>query len=177
MSVRPLGPAHGLEKKDGCGSVAIDQAECRAGQDCRRQRVCTHGVSLDGKDRGTVRKDRELVVVRLLAEDLPARQRRDASLDARLLEELSRLERDRNLGTGRDEGDGSVLGLADDVATLRGLLDRRVLELVQVLAGEAAGRARSFPPGQDGWYRRVRCENAGQTHQRMDGVRVEVKAM
>lgn len=104
--------------------------------------MCTHGVSLDGKDRGTVRKNRELVVVRLLAEDLPARQRRDASLDARLLEKLSRLESNRNLGTGGDEGDGSVLGLADDVATLRGLLDRRVLELVQVLAGEAAGRAR-----------------------------------
>lgn len=104
---------------------------------------CTHGVSLDGKDRGTVRQDRELVVVRLLAEDLPARQRRDAGLDARLLEKLGRLERDRDLGTGRDEGDGGVLGLADDVATLRGLLDRRVLELVQVLAGEAAGRVGS----------------------------------
>ena len=108
-----------------------------------RESACTHGVSLDGKDRGTVRKNRELVVVRLLAEDLPARQRRDASLDARLLEELSRLERDRNLGTGRDNGDGGVLGLADDVATLRGLLDRRVLELVKVLAREAAGRVGS----------------------------------
>ena len=140
-----------------------------------RESACTHGVSLDGKDRGTVRKNRELVVVRLLAEDLPARQRRDAGLDARLLEELSRLERDRNLGAGRDEGDGGVLGLADDVTTLRGLLDRRVLELVQVLTGEAVGRVGGFLVSacvvQEGQGRR------GKTHQRMDGVRVEVKAM
>lgn len=101
----------------------------------RRQR--THGVRLDRDDGRAVRENRELVVLALGTEDLPAGERRDAGLDALLAEELGRLDGDGDLGAGRDDGDvGLALDLVEDVATLVGVLDRRARELGEVLAGE-----------------------------------------
>jgi hypothetical protein len=95
------------------------------------------GVSLNGNDGSAVGEDRKLVVVRLLTEDLEARKGGNTSGDALLLEELSGLDSDGDLGTGGDDGDVGVLGLDEDVTTLVGLLDGGTGELGKVLAGEA----------------------------------------
>jgi len=109
------------------------------GREKPRKRKGTHGVGLDRDDRRAVGEDRELVVRRLRAEDLPAGERGDARLDALLAEELGRLDSDRDLRAGRDERNvGLAVDLDEGVATLVRLLDRRALELREVLAGEAA---------------------------------------
>jgi hypothetical protein len=108
--------------------------------------------------------------VRLLTEDLEARKRGNTSGDALLLEELSGLDSDGDLGTGGDDGDVGVLGLDEDVTTLVGLLDGGTGELGEVLASEATS-ARGKSVQAEG-------EAEGEvTHARMEGVWVEVRAM
>lgn len=64
----------------------------------------------------------------------------DSGLDTLLGKGLDSLNTDANLGTGRDEGDGSLLVLVDDVTSVSGVLDRVVLELGKVLSGKAENR-------------------------------------
>ena len=95
------------------------------------------GESLDGEDGDVVGEDLELVGLVLGIEDLEARNGDNAGGNAVLLLEVGgSLDTDADLGTGGDEGDGSVGGLEGDVGTLEGLLDGGSLELGQVLTGE-----------------------------------------
>lgn len=146
MRVRELGPAHGLQGSESesqsgpCREKRVRRKnERREEGEKPRKRKGTHGVGLDRDDRRAVGEDRELVVRRLRAEDLPAGERGDARLDALLAEELGSLDSDRDLRAGRDERNvGLAVDLDERVPTLVRLLDRRALELREVLAGEAA---------------------------------------
>jgi hypothetical protein len=102
----------------------------------------THGgASLDGQDGDTVGQDRQAVGLVLSIEDLEARNGDNAGSDAVLLLEVgSSIDTDADLGTGGDDGDGSVGGVNSDIGTLESTLDGGVLELGQVLTGQ----------GQDG---------------------------
>jgi hypothetical protein len=100
------------------------------------------GHDLNGEDWDSVRKDRESVLLGLDVEQLPAWKRDDAGNDAVvLLEVLGGINGDGNFGTGGDKGDLGVLILKSNVSSLGGLLDGRLLELWEVLAGES----------NDGW--------------------------
>lgn len=91
----------------------------------------TGAHSLDGEDGVSVRQDRELVLLRLNGEDLPAWERDDSNLLAFLLKHLCGLEGNGDLRTGRDEGEVGLatFDLLEDVATLGSLLDRATLKL------------------------------------------------
>jgi hypothetical protein len=98
-----------------------------------------HGAqSLHGEDRNTVRKDRQPVLLGLDVKHLPAGQGNQTGGDVVLrLELLGGVQGDTNLGTGRDDGDVSILRLLEDVASLNAVRDRRVFELGKVLSGKS----------------------------------------
>lgn len=97
-----------------------------------------HGrAGLDGEHGDAVGQDLETVRLVLGVENLEARNGDNAGGDAvLLLQVLSSLDTDADLGTGRDNRDGGVGGVDSDVATLQGTLNGRVLELRQILAGQ-----------------------------------------
>lgn len=95
------------------------------------------GAGLNGQHGDAVGQDLETVGLVLGVEDLEARNGDNTGGDAvLLLEVLSSLDTDADLGTGRDNGDSGVGGVDSDVTTLQGTLDGGVLELGQVLAGQ-----------------------------------------
>lgn len=102
----------------------------------------THGgAGFNGQNGDTVGQDRQAVLLVLSIEDLEARNGDNAGSDTVLLLEVGgSIDTDADLGTGGDNGDGSVGGVNSNVGTLKGTLDGGVLELGQVLAGQ----------GQDG---------------------------
>lgn len=95
------------------------------------------GGSLDGEDGDTVGEDLELVVLVLGIEDLEARNGDDTGNNVVVLLEVGgSLDGDADLGTGGDDGNGSVGGLNGDVGTLQSSLNAGVLKLGQVLTGK-----------------------------------------
>jgi hypothetical protein len=62
-------------------------------------------------------------------EDLDTWHRDDSGLKTLLGELLHGLDTERDLGTGRDDGDVGILGVLENVTTLGSLLDGRVGEL------------------------------------------------
>lgn len=97
-----------------------------------------HGAhDLNGQRGDTVGQDAQAVLLGLSIEDLEAGQGDNTGLDVVVVGQvLDGVNADADLGTGRDQGDGGALVLVDNVATLDGVLDGRVLELGQVLAGQ-----------------------------------------
>lgn len=65
------------------------------------------------------------------------RKRDNSGLDTLLGQSLNGLNTDADLGSGGDEGDVGLLVLVDDVTSVGGVLDRVVLELGEVLSGQA----------------------------------------
>lgn len=65
-------------------------------------------VGFDRKDGSAIGKDRELVILRLLTEDLHAGHRDDTGRDTLLLQDLGGLDSEGNLRSGSDESDGGV---------------------------------------------------------------------
>ena len=102
----------------------------------RNMALTTHRVRLNRQDRRPAPEHAQPVLDRLLVEDAPARQGHHTRLDALPGELRSRLERDRHLGAGRGEREVLALDLVHDVAALERTLDRRPLEVRQVLARE-----------------------------------------
>lgn len=95
------------------------------------------GGSLDGEDGDTVGEDVELVVLVLGIEDLEARNGDDTGNNVVVLLEVGgSLDGDADLGTGGDDGNGSVGGLNGDVRTLQSSLNAGILKLGQVLTGK-----------------------------------------
>ena len=70
-------------------------------------------------------------------EHRPAREGDDTDLEALSSELLRGLKDDRDLRAGGDEGKVLVRDLVEDVAAAERVLDRRALEVREVLAGEA----------------------------------------
>lgn len=118
----------------GTGSTEAVQAELLV-----RVALPTHGAkSLDGQHGNAVREDLEAVFLGLGIEDLEARNGDDAGSDTVLLLEVgSSLDGDADLGTGGDDGDGSVGGVNSDVSTVESVLHGGELKLGQVLTGQS----------------------------------------
>lgn len=92
------------------------------------------------------------VLLRLLVEHEPARQRHNASFDALRPELARRLESDADLRARGHDRQLFGLLLMHDIAALRGLLDRRILEVWQVLSREGENRR---------CLRRLECDEIG----------------
>ena len=101
-----------------------------------RERRRTHRERLDRQDGRTAAEHAKPVLGRLGVEDGPARQADDAGLDALRVERDGRLERDGHLGARGDDGKVLALHLGHDVAALERAVERRALEVRQVLARE-----------------------------------------
>lgn len=93
-----------------------------------------HDLNRQGWD--AVGQDGQAVVLGLGVEHLEARNGDDTGLDALLLQLLDSVDADAHLRSGGHKGDVCALDLVQDVTTLGSPLDRRVLELWQVLTGQ-----------------------------------------
>lgn len=98
-----------------------------------------HGAhDLNGQRGDTVGKDGKAVLLVLEVESLEAGHGDNTGLDVLLLlKVLGGVDGNRDLGTGRNQGDVGTLNLVQDVTTLGGLLDGGALELGKVLARES----------------------------------------
>lgn len=105
------------------------------------------GKSLDRQDRDAIRKNLQLVCLVLGIEDLEAGNGNHTGNNALLLEYGSSIDADADLGTSGNESDGCIGYLHEDVTTLQGILNGRVLELRQVLTSESEN-ARSVLGGE-----------------------------
>lgn len=100
----------------------------------------TYGVSLDGDDRVPVGEHFELVLPRLLVENLKARHRHHSDLESLRLKDLDRVDNDGYLRAGGGDGEVRAGGVVEYVAALVRLLDGGAVELGEVLTGETAPR-------------------------------------
>lgn len=97
----------------------------------------TYRVCLYGQNGCAAPQYTQLVLYRLTVEDGPAWQADDANFEAAFGQLLCCLQHYADLTAGTDEGKVFILNLVNNVATLECMLDRRVLEVGQILTGQA----------------------------------------
>lgn len=125
---------YGVHLLVGTGSTEAVETELLV-----RVALPTHGAAgLDGQHGDAIGKNLETVLLGLGIEDLEARNGHNTgSNTVLLLEVCGGLNGDADLGTGGNDGDGSVRGVDSDVTTLQGVLEGGELKLGQVLAGQS----------------------------------------
>jgi len=100
----------------------------------------TYRICLNGQDRCTTPKNRELVLLGLRVEDPPAWQADNANFAPFLSEDTSSLHRDADFTPGAHNRQMFPLYLVHNISPLDSVLNRRVLQLGQILSRQRDNR-------------------------------------